>query len=388
MRLVSLKQVRPGMKLARTVFTQDGKVLLGTGMTLTERLIQGLERSKVDAVYIDDPRTEDIVAEDVIRPQTRQVAVEVIEKTVKQITNSNKLARKISLKEMGLHFQRAFSAILEDLLQNKQMVSHLTTISSHSPSLYHHSVNVAVLATAVGMSLGYNRNQLMELGVGAMLHDIGKVNLPAELLQQTEERWTEEQQEIAKQHCVNGFNLLRKQHDISLLSAHVCLQHHERLNGSGYPQGLKGKQIHEYAQIVGICDVFDSLTSPRPWRKRYMPQDALEYLLGSGGHLFEHHLVNAFIKHIAVFPIGSSVVLNTGEVGVVSKVDPDYSHRPTVRIIRDGRGNDVHMPYDLDLKTEIKLFIVGFEDEQLFELKMLQEASAANDTQEVQTRDP
>lgn len=370
MRLVSLKQVRPGMKLARTVFTQDGKVLLGKGMNLTERLIQGLHRSEVDAIYIDDPRTSDIVVEDVIRPQTRQIAVEAIEKTVKQITNSNKLARKISLLEMGLHFQRAFSAILEDLMHNEHMVGHLTTISTHSPSLYHHSVNVAVLSTAVGMSLGYNQSQLMELGIGAMLHDIGKLQLPEELLN-TKERWTPEQQEIAKQHTMNGFNLLRKQHDISLLSAHVCLQHHERINGSGYPQGLKGKQVHEYAQIVGICDVYDSLTSPRPWRGRYMPQDAMEYLLGAGGHLFEHHLINAFIKHIAVFPIGSSVVLNTGEVGVVSKVDPDYCHRPTVRVLKDGRGNDVHTPYDLDLKTLIKLFIVGFEDEQLFEMSAL-----------------
>lgn len=367
MRLVSLRQVRPGMKLGRTVFTEDGKVLLGTGMVLTERLIAGLTRSKIDAVYLDDPRTEDIQVEEVIRPQTRQIAVEAIEKTFKQITNSNKLARKISLIEMGLHFQRAFSSILDDLLLNKQMIGHLSSISSHSPSLYHHSVNVAVLATAVGMSLGYNRQRLMDLGIGAMLHDMGKLNLPEEMLQK-EERWTDEEKEIAKQHTMHGFNMLRKQHDISLLSAHVCLQHHERLDGSGYPQGLQGKQIHEYAQIVGIADVYDSLTSPRPWRKRYMPQDALEYLLGSGGHLFEHQLVNAFIKHIAVFPIGSSVVLNTGEVGVVSRVDPDYSHRPTVRIIKDGRGNDIHPPFDLNLKASIKLFIVGFEDDDLFRM--------------------
>ncbi|KZE48820.1 hypothetical protein AV540_16285 [Brevibacillus parabrevis] len=375
MRLVSLRQVQPGMKLGRTVFTEDGKVLLGVGMQLTERLISGLQRSGVDSVYIDDPRTEDIVVEEVIRPQTRQIAVEVIEKTIKQITNSNKLARKISLKEMGLHFQRAFSSILDDLMQNKQMVGHLTTISSHSPSLYHHSVNVAVLATAVGMSIGYNRTQLMNLGVGAMLHDIGKVSLPEELLQK-KERWNEEEQEIAKQHTTLGFNLLRKQHDISLMSAHVCLQHHERLNGSGYPQGLVGKQIHEFAQIVGICDIYDSLTSPRPWRKRYMPQDAVEYLLGSGGHLFEHHLVNAFIKHIAIFPLGSSVVLNTGETGVVSRVDPDYSHRPVVRILRDGRGNDVIAPYDLNLKENIRLFIIGFEDDQLFNISGLSESES------------
>ena len=372
MRFVSIRHAQPGMKVGRTVFTEDGKVLLGVGMTLTERLIQGLVRSGVDSLYIDDPRTEDIVVEDVIRPETRQVAVETIEKTVKQITNSNKLARKISLKEMGLHFQQAFGSILDDLMQNKQMVTHLANISTHSPSLYHHSVNVAVLATAVGMSIGYNRSQLIELGVGAMLHDIGKVQLPAELLQK-KERWNEAEMEIAKQHCMLGFNLLRKEHDISLLSAHICLQHHERLDGSGYPQGLKGKNIHEYAQIVGICDIYDSLTSPRPWRKRYMPQDALEYLMGAGGHLFEHRLINAFRSHIAIFPIGSSVVLNTGEVGVVCRVDPDYCHRPTIRIIKDGRGNDVRISYDLDLKENLKLFITGFDDDQLFSISDLTE---------------
>jgi putative nucleotidyltransferase with HDIG domain len=375
MRLVSVKQARPGMKVGRTIFTEDGKTLLGSGVTLTERIIQGLIRSGIDSLYIDDPRTEDIVVEDVIRPETRQTAVETIVKTVKQITNSNKLARKVSLNEMGLHFQQACNSILDDMMGNKQLMLHLTSISTHSPSLYHHSVNVAVLATAVGMSLGYSRSQLMELSIGAMLHDIGKVQLPPELLHK-QERWNEEEQEIAKQHTVLGFNLLRKQHDFSLLSAHVCLQHHERLDGSGYPQGLKGKSIHEYAQIVGICDVYDSLTSPRPWRKRYMPQDALEYLFGTGGHLFEHHLIKAFSKHIAVFPIGSSVVLNTGEVGVVCRVDPDYCHRPTVRVLKDGRGNDVRAPYELDLKSQIKLFIVGFEDEELFSLEGLAQNSA------------
>jgi putative nucleotidyltransferase with HDIG domain len=367
MRLLSIRQARPGMKLGRTIFTEDGKVLLGSGMVLTERLIEGLRRSGVDSIYIDDPRTSDIVVEDLIRQETRQAAVEVIEKTVKQITNSNKLARKISVKEMGLHFQQAFGSILDDLMRKEHIVVHLTTISSHSPSLYHHSINVAVLAAAVGMSLGYNRYQLMDLGVGAMLHDIGKVKLPAELLHK-KERWNEEEMEIAKQHTMYGFDLLRKQRDISLLSAHVALQHHERLDGSGYPQGLKGKQIHEYAQIVAICDVYDSLTSPRPWRKRYMPQDALEYLMGAGGHLFEHHLIQAFRKHIAIFPLGSSVVLNTGEVGVVCKVDPDYCHRPMVRILKDGRGNDLRMPYEVDLKTQLNLFIVGFEDDELFSL--------------------
>lgn len=368
MRLLSMKQVRPGMRLGRTVFTDDGKVLLGVGMLLSDRLIDGLQRAGVDSIYIDDPRTNDIIVKDLIHPETRQVATQTIQKTFKQIANSNKLARRISVKEMGMHFQQAFVSILNDLMSNKQILLHLTNISTHSGLMYHHAVNVAVLATAMGMSLGFNRNQLMQLGIGAMLHDIGKIELPKGI-QSKPTHWTAEEMEIAKQHTTNGFNILRKQHDLSLLSAHIALQHHERLDGSGYPQGLKGKQIHEYAQIVAICDVYDSLTTARPWRRRYMPQDALEYLMGSGGHLFEHHLIEAFRNHIAVFPIGSGVVLNSGETGVVCRVDPHYSHRPSVRILKDGRGNDLRMPYEIDLREELKLFIVGFDDDELFTLK-------------------
>ncbi|NGQ94823.1 HD-GYP domain-containing protein [Brevibacillus sp. SYP-B805] len=365
MRLLSMKQVRPGMKIGRTIFTGDGKVLLGSGMVLTERLISGLIKAGIDSVYIDDPLTADIVVEDLVRPETRQLAVDTIHQMARQLANSNKLSRRVSVKEMGYHFQQAFLSILNDLMSNQQIMVHLSTISTYSGALYHHSVNVAVLATAVGMSLGYSRQQLTELGIGALLHDIGKVELPQEMQQKTT-RWTPEEMEIAKQHTMLGFNILRKQHNISLLSAHVALQHHERLNGSGYPQGLKGKQIHEYAQIVAICDVYDSLTSPRPWRKRYMPQDALEYLLGSGGHLFELRLVDAFRQHIAVFPIGSTVVLNTGETGVVCKVDPECCHRPVVRVMKDGRGNELRMPFEIDLKTQLNQFIVGFEDDDLF----------------------
>ncbi len=368
MRLISIGQVRSGMKLGKTIYTPDGKVLLGSGMVLTDRLIQGLIKSQVDSLFIEDDRTSDIIVRDVIRPQTRQTAIETIQRTVKQITNTNKLARRISVKDMGMHFQQVFHAILGDILSNEGILTHLSSISMYSGGMYHHAVNVAVLSTAVGMSLGYNKQQLLELGIGALLHDIGKIELPKELLEKNT-RWTPEEHEIAKQHAMNGFNILRKQHDISLLSAHVALQHHERLDGSGYPQGLKKDQIHEYAQIVGICDVFDSLTTPRPWRKRFMPQDALEYLLGSGGHLFSHHLIDAFRRHIAIFPLGSGVVLNTGETGVVCRVDPDYCHRPVIRVLKDGRGNDVRLPYELDLKSELKLFIIGFEHEELFSIK-------------------
>ncbi|HZG16333.1 MAG TPA: hypothetical protein VE710_15145, partial [Candidatus Bathyarchaeia archaeon] len=136
MRLLSLRQVQPGMKLGRTVFTDDGKVLLGNGMILTERLINGLAKANIDSIYIDDPRTSDIMVEDLVRPETRQIAAAAIQQTVKQLSNSNRLSRRVSVKEMGLHFQQAFLSILNDLMSNQQIMVHLSNISAYSGSMY------------------------------------------------------------------------------------------------------------------------------------------------------------------------------------------------------------------------------------------------------------
>jgi HD-GYP domain-containing protein (c-di-GMP phosphodiesterase class II) len=217
--------------------------------------------------------------------------------------------------------------------------------------LFHHSVNVAVLAGVLGISKGYNQSQLADLGVGALLFDIGMTRLPKELCNHNGVL-SEGDRKRMQQHTEDGFNLLRTQHDVSLLSAHCALQHHERYDGTGYPRGLAQNDIHEYAQIVAICDVYDALTSPRMHRKRYTPSEAIEFLFAAGNQYFSLDLIRLFCRHISIYPIATTLELNTGQVGVVSSVNPNAVQRPTVRILQEADGSLVKSPYEIDLNKD------------------------------------
>lgn len=144
-------------------------------------------------------------------------------------------------------------------------------------TFFYHSVNVATIAGVIGIAKGYRPQQLLDLGIGALLFDIGMTQLPDELWRKKGEL-TKEETEIVRRHTYLGFELLRRQRNISLFSAHCALQHHERCDGNGYPRPLSGDDIHEYARIVAIADVFDALTSARYHRRQYSPHEAAEYL--------------------------------------------------------------------------------------------------------------
>ncbi|MBB6676901.1 HD domain-containing protein [Cohnella lubricantis] len=222
---------------------------------------------------------------------------------------------------------------------------NLASMNVKDEYLFQHAVDVAVLSGIVGIAKGYNRNQLTELGVGALLCDI-EMTTVADDLWKREGSLTLEQKDLIQKHTIEGFEILRKQHDISLLSAHCALQHHERFDGSGYPRGLRGKEIHEYAQIAAIADVYCALTSARA------------YLFANGNQWFDVNLIKIFCNHIAVFPVAATVLLNTGQVGVVSSVNPDASHRPFVRIVKESNGEPPAAAYEIDLRKQMNLTIV------------------------------
>ncbi len=142
-----------------------------------------------------------------------------------------------------------------------------------------------------------------------------------------------------------------------MLSAHVALQHHERYNGEGYPRGLKGEAIHEYARIVAIADVYDALTSPRLHRARYSPSEAIEYLFANGNSLFDLKILEKFAKHIAIYPVATTVILSTNQMGVVTKVHQDAINRPIIRILKESNGDPVNPPYEIDLKQHLDIVI-------------------------------
>lgn len=356
MKKVQIHSVKPGNVIARTIFLENGNVLLGSGVELTTRYIDRLVNMGIDSIYIEDKDTLDIIPEDIIRDETRQHAVESVYKTMTTLIDLPNIQRRSSLPDLGYTFQKVFGEILNDLSGRRDVLVSLSNIHVMDGYFFHHAVNVAILAGIVGLARGYNQSQLEELGVGALLYDIGMTQLPKELWNKKTELNEEERKRVCY-HTEEGFNILRNQHDVSLLSAHCALQHHERFNGMGYPRELKGKHIHEYAQIVAIADVFDALISPRPFRKSYTPNEATEFLFAAGNSYFDLDLVKLFLRHIAVYPIASTVHLSSGHVGVVSSVNPLAVNRPIIRVINEPDGLPAPFPYEIDLNDRDHLSV-------------------------------
>ncbi|BBH21800.1 phosphodiesterase [Paenibacillus baekrokdamisoli] len=357
MRKLHIHSAKPGDKLARAIFQENGNILLGVGVELNERFIMRLTSLGVDILYIDDPMTEDLEPTSAIQDNTRKLATDAVYKTMSTLIDQPVIRGRTIAPEMGRSFRKVFGDIMQDLITRENVMVNLTNIQVADGYLFQHSVNVAILAGIMGLAKGYNRNQLEELGMGALLFDIGMTRLPKELLSKTSPFSSAERIAMEK-HTEEGFNIIRAQHDISLLSAHCAFQHHERYNGSGYPRQLKGDAIHEYAQIIAIADVYDALTSPRPYRKRHTPSEAIEFLFAAGNTYFELELIKTFCKHISIYPVSTTVKLSSGQIGVVALNNPLALHRPIVRILREADGTTPAAPYQIDLKDQNSLLII------------------------------
>lgn len=153
--------------------------------------------------------------------------------------------------------------------------------------------------------------------------------------------------------------MLRDQADIPLESAYCALLHHERIDGSGYPFGIEGNEIHKYAKIVGLVDMFDALVSNRSYRDRFLPHEAFE-IMYTFADKFDIDIMTAFRNHTVIYPVGMLVSLNTGETGVVVDAGTNHPHRPVVRILRNEKGEDIP-PVELDLSSHLSVMIVDCE---------------------------
>lgn len=356
-RRTHISMARAGERLAKPIWTENGSILLGNGIELNDRFIERLKGMGVDYVYVEDGRTLDIIPEDLLHDETRKRSVETVHRTMTGLMNEGLGKRNVALQNWGASFRSLFSLILTELPNRGDVVVNLVNMHVKDGYLFHHAVNVAALAGVLGIAKGYDRNQMLDLGVGALLFDVGMTVFPEKLWQQSAEL-TDEQRGRLQKHTEEGYHLLRGQFDVSVVTAHCALQHHERYDGTGYPRGLKGGEIHEFAQIIAIADVYDALTSPRPYRKRYSANEAIEFLYANGNRWFNYELVKLFCKYVAVYPLSTSVRLNTGQSGVVAKIDSAMPHRPVIRILQEADGSNPAADYEIDLGKHLNVTIV------------------------------
>ncbi len=202
-----------------------------------------------------------------------------------------------------------------------------------------HSVNVAVYTLKVGEGLGYNRDRLIDLGVAALLHDVGMVTLPPDIF--SKGQLTQQDIEVLHQHPIKGHDILARLEGNYQWLADVARQEHEREDGTGYPQALKANDIHEYAKIVGVADTYAGLTRSRPERRGLLPFEAVKEILQNHKPKFDTRVVRVLLRKLSAFPIGSLVKLNSGAIGTVIETDEANQLRPVIRIFYDAQGRRV-----------------------------------------------
>lgn len=347
MRLATTKSLESGTIVGQAVFNGSGKILIQKGLRLTKKMINRLIKLGITYIYIEDKLTNDIKVESTISEQSRINATNMIRDTFNEIKQKGFEERSYILENKSTQMATVVEQLLDEIMNREDALSLLTDVFMTDDYIFQHSLNVTIYSLAIGTELKLTKKKLVEIGVGSMLHDVGKTFIDPDILKKPA-RLTTFEFETIKCHTQFGYDFLRKQTTIPLVIAHCAFQHHERLDGSGYPRGIESVDIHPYAKIIAVADVFDAVTSNRSYRDAMLPHEGLEILYAGAVNLFDKEIVEAFKRSVAVYPNGLSVELSDNRLGVVARQHKHLCDRPIVRITKN-ECQQVVSPYDIDL---------------------------------------
>jgi HD-GYP domain-containing protein (c-di-GMP phosphodiesterase class II) len=252
--------------------------------------------------------------------------------------------------------QAAVGGLLESLARGDELLALALEGSETLLDLPRHLVNVAILAIKIGQGIGYGEEELWRLALAACLHDVGMTSIPRRILEKSG-ALTPEELALIRQHPEQGFRMLKALGPEFEWVAIVARHEHERQDGSGYPQGLKGDQIHEYAKIVGVADAYEALTHARPYQKIRVPLDAVKEIVTTNRHMFPTRILKGLIQGLSTFPVGSLVRLNSKEIVRVVATNPAFPMRPVVEIIAGPSGERLASPRRVDLAQNSLVYI-------------------------------
>ncbi len=348
MRLEFINRVVDGEILGRSILGSDGKILLRSGVKLTGRYIAKLKELGVFYVYIEDDRLSDVRVEDERLLQLKKNTLKNMSVITKNVNNYNKFEFKKSL--------RIVEELIEYIIDDGEVNLSLYDIKTHDNYTYLHSIDTGIMAAFIGLAFNYSSSDLKELGLGAILHDIGKTKIDFKIINKAGKLTNEEFAEM-KKHPSYGAQMLRKNYTITDNVINIVEQHHERVDGKGYPNGLKGNEINRFASIVSVCDVYDAVSNDRSYRKKLKPNESYELILSGVGTAFSEEVVQKFKETFAVYPLGCCLKLSNNLEGYVIKQNKNFPDRPVLRILYDSNTKKPIPFYEVDLLQNPNLIV-------------------------------
>ncbi|MGI6085855.1 MAG: HD-GYP domain-containing protein [Acetivibrionales bacterium] len=350
MRLVGLDQINGTEVLGKALFDIDGRKLLNSGISLRPAIVQKLYEKGVTSIYINDDISDGIEVDSLLCDETRMHAKLIVREEM------NRLSTKKTIDYSKL--SGVVDTILDEILSRKIEMINVKDIRMQDELTFAHSVNVCVLAIALSSRLSLTVSKIKSIAMGALLHDIGKALLPPSLLNKTD-ALTEAETVEMKKHPLIGYNLLKDNTETPATTKVAVLMHHEHINGTGYPMALAGDKIHYSAKILTVCDEFDTAINDRKNNQVLRTTDAVEYLIGASGHIFDKSIAEEFIKMVPVYNEGSIVLLSNGIIAIVVKNNPINLTRPIVRAFYNPKTKTKYSKvYIIDLRTELSIKIL------------------------------
>ncbi len=369
MRLVSLSNLQEDARLARDIVSgRDGAPLLRAGVALSARFIEHLGKAGIDAVWVDDELGRGIDPVPAISPQTRGLATRALSVLHEEAKRAVATGRGLD-PEATDDLSDVVDAILQEIEEHDGKAVVLADLCGPSAYGTQHSIDMTALGLLVGRRLitehgwldykGERQDdrieeRLFRLGMGLLLADIGKLAIPESILNKPG-KLTEEEWEIVKTHPKAGVKLVRDTGAWCPLVQGCVLRHHERWNGTGYPEGKVGTEVHEMARIAAVADVFDAITSERPFAAAKPAHMAVQTILAGAGTQFDPVICEVFASRVAPFPTGVEVELSDGRRAIVVSVPELELDRPVLRVI-SGPG----APFDVSLQSDQSIQIAGW----------------------------
>lgn len=340
MRLEFINRVKENEVLGKNILTNEGQILLRAGVRLSSSYINKLKDLGVLYIYVEDERLDDVQVEDERLAELKQTTMRSMSHVMRNVHNCNGKQLKESLGNVR--------EMIDYIIDVGDVNKSLYDIKTYDNYTYMHSLDTCIMSTFLGINSKIDEWGLKDLGIGAILHDIGKADVPIKILNK-EGRLTDEEFNEIKKHPVYGVNMLKKNFAVPSTVIKVVEQHHERVDGRGYPYGLTGKQISKYAKIVSICDVYDAVTNDRCYRKKFSPNDAYELILSGSGTSFDEEVVKDFRNTFSIYPLGCCVRLSNGEEGYVINQNKGFPDRPVIRMLYDKDTKNPISFYEIDL---------------------------------------
>ncbi len=345
---VRTRQLKRGMVIDQSIVDRAERVLIARGTPLEEYHIAALLKLGIAGVHIregeEDPVEEE--KEIVVSEQTMNTIQKLTVADRSKVMLTQSVKQRVSEGIQYLYsnagadnFSDAANHIADDLMKaisdNDAIAVDVNMLKISDEYSFKHSVDVATIAMIVAKKYGMSNEQIHEIGIAGLLHDVGKSKIPIEVLNKPG-KLTDDEFALMKQHTLFGYEILKEKEEISKAIKLGVLQHHEKINGKGYPLGICASRIHIYAKLLSVSDIYDALVTERPYKKAFSQRDAVEMIMSMTPEL-DITAIESFLGSVILYPVGSTVKLSNGESARVVKNNPNSILRPKVVSLKTGK---------------------------------------------------